>query len=125
MSAGAFTPVLVNSEASEKHFRVIGTITVTAGDYSAAGLTLDFSALNVPSQASPFICNVASRRAAGSGATALYLYNFNRGTTQANGKLQVFTGAAAQSGLAELADGALPAGVTGDVIVFEAWFLRL
>lgn len=41
------------------------------------------------------------------------------------GNLQIFTGAAAQSPLTELANGATPAAVAADVIAFKAEFVRL
>jgi len=49
-----------------------------------------------------------------------FQYSYNP-TTQ---KMQIFTGAAAQSPLTELSAGALPAGVTGDTISFELIFPR-
>jgi hypothetical protein len=55
----------------------------------------------------------------GAGSGFQYVYN---PTTQ---KMQIFTGAAAQSPLTELSAGALPGGVTGDVIEFELIFPRV
>jgi len=50
-----------------------------------------------------------------------YIYVWNKSTN----KLQIYTGAAAQTGLTELTDGAsIPAGVSGDTIEFRAEFLR-
>ncbi len=54
-------------------------------------------------------------------STNNYVYVWNRATE----KLQIFTGAAAQTGLTELTDGAaIPAGVSGDHIAWRAWFKR-
>lgn len=49
-----------------------------------------------------------------------YQYSYNK----LNGLIQIFTGAAAQSPLTELSAGALVAGITGDVIEFEAEYVR-
>lgn len=50
-----------------------------------------------------------------------YVYGWNRATN----KFQIFTGAAAQAALTELTSGAaIPAGVSGDVIEFDADFAK-
>lgn len=50
-----------------------------------------------------------------------FIYGWNKATN----KFQIFTGAAAQSGLTELTSGAaIPAGVSGDVIEFDADFAK-
>lgn len=49
-----------------------------------------------------------------------FIYGYNKST----GKLQIFTGAAAQSALTELSAAAVPAGVSGDTIEFYAEFIR-
>lgn len=50
-----------------------------------------------------------------------FVYGWNKSTN----KFQIFTGAAAQSGLTELTNGAaIPAGVSGDVIEFDADFAK-
>jgi hypothetical protein len=48
-----------------------------------------------------------------------FSYSYNK----TNGLVQIFTGSAAQSPSAELAAGALPAGVTGDTVEFEAEYV--
>jgi hypothetical protein len=50
-----------------------------------------------------------------------YVYAYNKPT----GLIQIFTGAAAQSPLTELAAGALPAGVLSDVVEFEAEYVSI
>ena len=53
--------------------------------------------------------------------TNLYIYAYNSATA----KLLIYTGAAAQTALTELTDGAsIPAGVSGDSIFFVARFVR-
>src|SRR4051812_11942394 len=111
-----------------KQFAVRGTI-VASGNYPTGGdvfnlitATYPVGQSPVPSTSSPTSVLIFSQPAAGSGATGLFEYGFLKGTTAANGKMQVFTGAAAQSALAELSAGAYPAGVTGDAIQFIALF---
>lgn len=53
-------------------------------------------------------------------ASTGYVYAYNK----ANGLVQIFTGAAAQSPLTELAAGALPAGVLTDIIEYEMSFAK-
>jgi hypothetical protein len=125
MADAVATPTVTFNDATQGLYHVLGTVAIGADPltYSAKGLVMDFTG-KVETGAAPISCSVRSAVAAGSGATALYVYNFNPGTTAANGKLQIFTGAAAQSALAELADGVIPAAVHGDTIVFEAWFKK-
>jgi hypothetical protein len=125
MAVAVATPTVTFKDATQGLLHYVGTVAISASPatYAAKGLVMDFTGL-VDTDQPPLAVSVRSAVAAGSGATALYLYNFNPGTTPANGKLQVFTGAAAQSALAELADGAVPAGVSGDTVVFEAWFKK-
>lgn len=108
--------------------RIFGTI-VASGTYAAGGDTLNFlTATYPPGQTPPPVSGVpliVYIQSAKSGGVSGFQYPFNPGTTQANGKMQVFTGAAAQSALTELSNGAYPAGVTGDTITFEAEFERV
>jgi hypothetical protein len=125
MAVATAVPTVTFSDATQGLLHYIGTVAISASPatYAAGGLVMNFTG-KVQTSAPPLMVRVFSAVAAGSGATALFEYNFNPGTTPANGKLQVFTGAAAQSGLAELADGAVPAAVSGDTIKFEAWFKK-
>lgn len=124
-----------------KFFHVLFTITPTnvdtpgnANPYPAGGDTLDLTQLfnlasSAPGTLLPTFENVVyvrvwSARAAGGANNAnLYVYNFAPGTTLANGTLQIFTGAAAQTALTELSAGNYPAGVLNDVIQAEAVFV--
>ena len=116
-----------------KIFHVLFTIAVS-GNYSAGGDTLDLTQLfnlasSAPGDTLPTIDAVAkveiqSFRAQGAtGSAGLYVYSYAPGTTLANGTMQVFTGAAAQSPLTELSAGAYPANVANDVIQGEAYFV--
>jgi hypothetical protein len=107
---------------------------VLAGNYAAGGITVDLTQLfavgnaapgaSLPTAAKP-LTPVELESSLTPGATALYVYHYVPGTDATNGKVQIFTGAAAQSGLTELANGALPAGVTGDIISGKVTFPKL
>ena len=53
-----------------------------------------------------------------------FVYAYVNGTNPSNGKVKILTGAAAQSALTELSNGAVPAGVTGDTLSGYADFTR-
>lgn len=130
------TPTLATSsdnsqviiEKTPKLLRIFGTL-AASGSYATGGLTWDLTQLFatgnappgmlIPSQALPLYVRLWSAKAAASPQTNLFVYNYAPGTTLSNGTLQIFTGAAAQTGLTELSAGSLPSGVTGDVISFE------
>lgn len=105
--------------------KLFGSI-VASGTYAAGGDVLNFlTATYPPGQTPPPVTGlplVVYIQSAKAGGLSGFQYGFNPGTTQANGKMQVFTGAAAQAALTELSNGAYPAGVTGDTITFEAEF---
>lgn len=106
------TPTNVNSPGNANPY-------VAGGD--ALDLTQIFSTLlgyNIPSNCLPEKVEIQSVQTPG--VAAQFEYQYVPGTTFANGKMQVLTGAAAQSGLAELNAGNYPAGVLADVIEGEA-----
>lgn len=123
-----------------KMFKVLFTITPTnvnspgnANPYVAGGDTLDltqlFSLLSTsPGQLLPTFelsgkVEIQSNPPA-PGPSTMFQYRYCPGTTLSNGTMQVITGAAAQSGLAELAAGNYPAAVLADVIQGEAYFIQ-
>ena len=124
-----------------KIFHVLFTVTPTnvntpgnANPYVAGGDTLDLTQLfnqasSSPGQVLPTFeaiakCELGSFRPTGNaGSASYYVYQYTPGTTLANGTLQIFTGAAAQSALTELAAGNYPANVLNDVIQGEAQFV--
>jgi hypothetical protein len=118
-------------EKTPKLLRVRGIIT-PSGNYAAGGDTLDLTTIfalaagapgaSLPTAALPVEVRIWSACPAATPQTHQYQYGFAPGTTLKNGTMQVFTGAAAQTALTELSAGAYPAGVTGDVILFEACF---
>jgi hypothetical protein len=124
-----------------KIFKILFTITPTnvnsganANPYVAGGDTLDLTQLmgllaGAPGSTLPTFEAVAkveiqSVRPQGAANSAnLFVYSYAPGTTLANGTMQVFTGAAAQTALTELTAGNYPAGVTTDTIQGEAYFV--
>lgn len=124
-----------------KIFKVLFLITPTnvntganANPYVAGGDTLDLTQLfnltsSAPGLSLPTFEAVAkveiqsARLQGGVGSAGLFLYQFAPGTTLANGTMQIFTGAAAQAALTELAAGNYPANVLNDVISAEAYFV--
>jgi len=102
---------------TQKMTIVYGTIAIGANPltYAAGGVVLSFSGIEqIKSSQTPVIVYIES--VSGSG----YTYCWNKAT----GKLQIFTGGAAQSPLTEFTAGVVPAGVSGDTIAFEAHFLK-
>ncbi len=121
-----------------KILHVLCTITPTnvnspgnSNPYTAGGDTLDLTQLfgllsgapgnNLPTFEAVVKAEINSF--APVGATHLYEYNYVPGTSLANGTLQVFTGAAAQTALTELSNGNYPAAVLADVIQGEFMFV--
>src|ERR1017187_502498 len=98
----------------------IGKLVIGASplQYVTGGIACDLSQLGIAAGGVPVSVDVNSARAAGASAANTYLYNYLPGTTQANGVLQINTGAAAQTAPTELSAGNIPAGVSGDTIVF-------
>lgn len=124
--ARSYVPTITFVSADKNTFKIYGSLALTGtGNYVTGGIPLSFAGLDrLKSRALPLKVEVMTAQPAATPNTAFFTYSFAPGTTMANGTLQIFTGAAAQSGLAELSAGALPAGVTGDVITFEAVFVK-
>jgi hypothetical protein len=102
---------------------VHGTVAIQAASatYAAGGLAISWAAEPIKAQldssSKPIIAWAEFQSVSGSG----YVYIYNTSTN----KLQIFTGAAAQSPLTELTDAAaIPAAVSGDTIAFRVEFVR-
>lgn len=124
-----------------KLFHFLFTITPTnvntganANPYVAGGDTLDLTQLvsltaGAPGLTLPTFEAVvkveinSSRLANATGFANLFVYQYSPGTTLSNGTMQIFTGAAAQTGLTELTAGNYPTNVLNDVIQAEALFV--
>lgn len=118
----AFT--VTATDRSTNALRVYGKI-VASGSYVAGGDTLSLAGQSqIVSSTVPFFVSVQSQASAGASG---FEYRFVPGTTLANGKLQVFgqqptSATGGVIAMSEVAAGAYPAGVTGDVILAEAVF---
>lgn len=111
-------------EKTGKMLRIYFTVT-PSGSYATGGDTLDLTAVfgttglpgySFPTASLPERVEIQSVKPTSAAQTNLFEYSYVPGTTLANGKFQVFTGAAAQTALTELSAGAYPAGVTAHVI---------
>lgn len=128
MADSTIAVTVTDVDSTQSSVVIRGTLAVTAspGTYTAGGYVLDFSNIDaIKSNSVPKRVLVFSARLAGATAANLFDYSFSPGTTIANGRLQLFTGAAAQTALTELSNGNTPAGVSGDTIEFEAIFPKL
>lgn len=117
MAASVATPTVVSSRM-EAHYRVLGTIAVTASTatYTAGGIVLNFFQDAIKATRIPISVMISG--------IAGYLYEYVNGTDASNGLLMIRAQKASASdhdALTELADAtAMPAGVSGDTITFEA-----
>lgn len=119
---GTLAITISNVVATFTTYEVYGTITPT-GNYATGGDTLSFASQDqIKSSSLPTQVEIYSAHSTTTPQTNMFVYNYAPGTSQANGKMQVFTGAAAQTALTELSAGAYPAGVTADTIQFHATF---
>jgi hypothetical protein len=122
---------LIQKEAKMLHIFFSVVLTNGTTNYVAGGEVLDLTQFfgtgglpgySYPTASLPEKVILDSIKPAGSAQSAAeFIYSYAPGTTLANGKIQVFTGAAAQAGLAELSNGNYPAGVLGDVIEGEVY----
>jgi hypothetical protein len=102
--------------------------------YAAGGIPVDLTQLfavgnaapgaSLPTGANP-LTPVSLESSRTPGQANLYVYHYVPGTNATNGTVQIFTGAAAQTGLTELTAGAIPAGVSGDTISGKVTFPKL
>ena len=125
----ALAVTIIKQTVMQNQLRMIFSV-VPSGNYTTAvgGDTLNFLSATYPSGGvpnftkSPKTVNISSQPSAASTSPSGYIYQFNLGTTPANGKMSVFQSAGSAAPLAELGTGAYPAGVTGDNIIGEAVF---
>lgn len=131
MAAPVITGTVTDIDWTGNMFMVTGYLTVAAGTYAAGGAVVDITGFSygvgksVPAMGVPLLVHLESQPLVASAAAALYVYTWLRGSTLKNGQMQIFTGAAAQSGLAELSNGAVPAGVIADHIRFIIFAKRI
>ena len=101
-------------DATRTSLIVFGTLTLSANYGGAAthGDTVDFTKLGISTDFTPKFVSINEQVAAGSAGSG-YLYNFNYGTTLANGVLNIkgSTNAAGQGGT-EITEGGAYSGFT-------------
>jgi hypothetical protein len=87
-----------------------------AGSYTTGGMTLDLTAIGVPSASVPKLCYITGQGGA--------VYSYVPGTTAANGLLKVFVeGTVATNALLiEHSATTLVAGVSGDAIAGQVYY---
>lgn len=123
-AAGAGFPGIDNGQ-----FVIYGFFSLAVtGNYATGGDPMSFAGVTDLLKSGYAPLNVSIQSQSPSGGSG-FMYGYRPGgvgilATLANGKFQVFTGAAAQSAFTELNAGAYPAGVTGDTIICEAAFVR-
>lgn len=121
MSTSTTTLAQTDKWHDGQRLHVLGTIAVNAGDYAAGGLVIDFQSIGVQSSLVP---DNAAVQIWGVGG---FVYAYAKGTTIANGKMQVFceTTVATNAPLLEYTATAASAGLLADVIRFHAIFKAL
>jgi len=122
MAQATCTLTINHQVAGDGILEVFGTIAITANPdtYASNGLTLDFTRI---ASGSPTVKASRVPMRVDINAPSGYVYQYVNGTTARDGKIKILTGAAAQSALTELTNGAaIPAGVSGDTINFRAAF---
>jgi hypothetical protein len=115
----ALTFALVDTWDDGKRIHVTGTIT-PSGSYTTGGDTLDLSqypavaSTQAPIQGTAWLDGLAG-----------YNYVFAPGAATNNGKVKIFQQGSGAGAFPELASGAYPAAITGDVISFYGIFKKL
>lgn len=124
MATGTATPTVTSTSWNGSELIMRGTVAFSSASdtYATGGLTISFAGLaglessSIPLQVTFFVK---------SAPTNLFVYKYVFGTTQANGLIQIFTGAAAQTALTELSNGTALTSPAADTIGFVAYFLRV
>lgn len=118
MATSTATPT-VTKQWADSAYHVYGTVAIGADplEYLAGGLVFNLFQSNIKATRVPVQVKVQG--------ISGYIYEYVNGTDASDGKLiiRAQTNAAAEDApLGELADAAIPAGVSGDTIIFEAVF---
>lgn len=121
MATSTTTLAVTDSWYDGQRQHVLGTITVNAGDYAAGGLVVNFQTPTVKSTLVPDNAAVTFWGVGG------FVYAYAKGTTIANGKIQVFclTTVGTNVPLLEYTNTAASAGLLADVIRVHAIFRAL
>lgn len=119
MAASSVTVVVKQSYLDGKMYNVIGTLAIGAGPltYVVGGLPVNFNDPLIKAQRTPVIVWIQPRaQQAGQGK---YSFVYIPGSNNTNGLLKIFNADV------ELTAAAIPIGVSGDIIDFEAQFLGM
>lgn len=130
MPAATLTPTVTNQpDFTARNFVLVGQITVVAGTYTTAGLAFSFASLlgtQLTVAATPILVQIQSNMkttaAGGTPNTNQPIYSYAPGADATLGKIQVWTGAAAQTNLTELSNGS---NFPTDTLQYIAWFNRI
>lgn len=114
MSVAIATPTVTAQWKSGQEYKVMGTLAITASTatYATGGIALNFFQEVIKATRTPLSVKVWGEQAQ-SGQTQ-YDYSYVPGADASAGLLKIFTGGS------EIAASAVPSGVSGDVINFEA-----
>ncbi len=115
--ADAVATATVTKSWADSAYHVLGTLSITASTavYVAGGIAMNLNQSNIKASRTPIQVTVMG--------IAGYIYEYVAGTDNSNGKLMIRAQTASASAgdpLGELAASAIPAGVSGDTINFEA-----
>jgi hypothetical protein len=117
------TPTVDHVEAGQKLIHVYGSIDFDNGDYAAGGPVVDLSDFSDELYGVPIDGNVYSGPVVANKATALYFYSWLFGAGLDDSQVQIWVGNDADP-MAELGNGAVPAGVSGDTVRFHLVFKK-
>jgi len=120
MASATATPTIVSQDWTGNELIVRGTLAFSAATDTYTTKGVPFSLVGVNSSELPTEVRVFVTSA----PTNLYVYNYAIGTTQANGAIGIFTGAAAQTALTEYTSGGALTNPANDSLSFVAWFPR-
>ena len=119
----AVAVAVTDMNVQDKYVTLYGTIT-PSGSYATGGDTLNITGATLPPGASFPLTGLPVSFWIYGQTISGYVYSYVWGTTNANGKLGVQQNAAGAGALAQIAAAAYPAGVTSDVIRFEATYRK-
>lgn len=97
-------------------YRALGSITISASPavYVTGGIAMNFLVPLIKATRTPLVVYVQGQSG--------YIYSYIPGADASAGLLKIFQQSAATSALTEIPASAIPAGVSGDTITFDALF---
>lgn len=116
MAVSTITVSKLRDWAPGNVYQVLGNLAFSASPdtYSTGGVPVNLAIPQIKATRTPIVVYIQGLSG--------YSYVYVPGSNASNGAVKVFTGAAGQSPFTELAAGAIPAGISGDTITFEAFF---